>query len=338
MNKATRENSETNDTQKMSELVFKTKMTVAILTILACIAVMLSTAFALFSSTTGYSAKLESAVWRVLVEADGGFVNGSYTCSQAENGSDSYFFTISPSGTKGASGYCVITITDPDGNPTIYNTAKFSSDIEVNITAADGCTISFAPHWGDPVNFGAANILRGNAIFHSVTPVVEEEQEEASSEEAEDEITSEDNGDSSEGDGDASDAITDISSSLSDIFDIFGGGGSGGGTSTPSGDGNNSEDTSAPSGDGNSSGGTSAPSGGGDGGSSSSAPSGNSGSVDVAPPPSSSLGGGEGSSSSGGSDGGSSSSSSGGSDGGSSSSSSGGSDGGSSSSSSGDGE
>ncbi|MBR3847822.1 MAG: hypothetical protein IKM21_00850 [Oscillospiraceae bacterium] len=231
-----RERGETD--KKMSDFAFKTKITLSFLTIFACIAVMLSTAFALFSSTTEYSAELKSATWRIYVENNGVPVSGRYLCTQAENGSDTHSFTISPSGTPGASGYCIITIYAQGESPAVHYTDNFSSDINVNITAATGCEITFTPHWGSPENFGVPT-LRGNSIFHSVTPEEPIDEELAEDSVPEGSPDSESGEPSSEGSNDApkdetSDIITDISSSFSDIFDIFG-------------DSNKTEDTFTPS-------------------------------------------------------------------------------------------
>lgn len=351
MNKFFRKSSDASDKRKMSELMFNTKMTVAILSIIACITIMLSTAFALFSSSAGYSSTLNAAVWRVHVESsDGRVVQGEYICAQTAG--DLHFFTISPGGTPGASGYCTIRIIAPDETVSVYTTQRFDSAIDISITAATDCRISFTPHWGSPENFGAANLLRGSNIFHSVTPVEEEPAEEeeapenASSESDKvasegDGITSENNEVSSEV-GDTSDVITDISSSLSDVFDIFGNSDSGDDSSASS---DNTDDgSSAPSDTSSDSDGSSAPSDTSSDNDSTSAPSDNTGSVDIAPPPSSSDSGSESSSSSdsssssSGDSGSSSPAPSGGSDSGSSSASSGGSDSGSSSAPSGDGE
>ena len=304
-----KESFEDSRNKKMSDMIFKTKIAIGLLTIILCASAMMSTAFALFNDTTSYSSRLKSATWRVLVEStEMGVVHGDYFCAQAED--DKHAFIINANGTPGASGYCIITITSPDGEVSRYNTDVFDDELYLLIQAQEGCRISFKPHWGDPRNFGNTNFTRG-IILHSVTPVEEEEEELLSPEEGE---INTDSGDILDqllgvlGEGNTeSSAPSDNAGESTGILDMFVGvfgssendatstpsvdAGGDNSSSAPSVDAGGDDSSSAPSEDVSGNDSPSAPSGDVGGNDSSSAPSGDvGGGVDVAPPPSSSVG------------------------------------------------
>lgn len=165
------------DDKKISEIVFKTRIISFVIMMLGCATLMVSSALALFThEINGYSC-LEAAVWDIYVEdSNGDIVTYSYVCEIAED--DIHNFTIFPDGSKDASGYCIITVEDPEGNIKIYNTEKFRKKLKIEIQAQVGCVIRFRPHWGKPGDFGAVQMSE-KTIYHSVTPEEKTEESEA---------------------------------------------------------------------------------------------------------------------------------------------------------------
>ena len=291
-----KESFEDSRNKKMSDMIFKTKIAIGLLTIILCASAMMSTAFALFNDTTSYSSRLKSATWRVLVEStEMGVVHGDYFCAQAED--DKHAFIINANGTPGASGYCIITITSPDGEVSRYNTDVFDDELYLLIQAQEGCRISFKPHWGDPRNFGNTNFTRG-IILHSVTPVEEEEEELLSPEEGE---INTDSGDILDqllgvlGEGNTeSSAPSDNAGESTGILDMFVGvfgSSENDATSTPSVDAGGDNSSSTPSVDAGGDNSSSAPSVDAGGDDSSSAPSGDAGGDDSSSAPSEDVSG-----------------------------------------------
>ena len=145
-------------------------MTASLLAILTCLAVMASSAFALFhTEVSSASNTLQSAHYTVQVDEA---PTGTYTCTLTTN--DEHTFTIKASGSA-SKGYCIIKVgDDPYYTPLID---KDDADgITVTIQAAQGTTITFTPVWGTPPAEGpfvsSIYSLRNPeyVIVHSTTP------------------------------------------------------------------------------------------------------------------------------------------------------------------------
>lgn len=156
---------------KMSERAFKTGMSISVLTMLVCCAILCSSAFAWYNSQqTSPVAAINSTTYSLSVKI-GGEVRGTcnsidsvtYTCPLAQN--DMHTFTLEATGTA-ANGYCIIDV----GNGTVYiaNVTKGESRT-LSIRAARGTVISFTASWGSY----DGDTLEGNLIELSGTPYVE---------------------------------------------------------------------------------------------------------------------------------------------------------------------
>lgn len=156
---------------KMSERAFKTGMSISVLTMLVCCAILCSSAFAWYNSQqTSPVAAINSTTYSLSVEI-GGEVRGTcnsidsvtYTCPLAQN--DMHTFTLEATGTA-ANGYCIIDV----GNDTAYiATVTKGESRTLSIRAARGTVISFTASWGSY----DGDTLEGNLIELSGTPYVE---------------------------------------------------------------------------------------------------------------------------------------------------------------------
>ncbi len=148
--------------KKLTERAFKLRITMLVVAMLACAGIMASSAFALFTYDIARSTQLKSATY---------YVSALQTAAAGDTR------TYELHGTPGVTGYCVITVWDKYGAPTIYYTKAFCGSMQVTITAAEGSGIQLTPHWGDPRNFGiTANLIgNGGVIEHSRTPEPEPE-------------------------------------------------------------------------------------------------------------------------------------------------------------------
>ena len=138
-------------------------MTASLLAILTCLAVMASSAFALFhTEVSSASNTLQSAHYTVQVDEA---PTGTYTCTLTTN--DEHEFTIKASGSA-SKGYCIIKVGDDS-----YYTPLIDKDdadgITVTIQAAQNTTVTFTPRWGETVEPGWIKII-DNKIEHSTTP------------------------------------------------------------------------------------------------------------------------------------------------------------------------
>ncbi|MBR5156625.1 MAG: hypothetical protein IKW59_02545 [Clostridia bacterium] len=163
------------ENEKISDSVFKSRIILSVIAILACMTMMVSTAFAFFSSNTSKSFTMNAAVWDIDVkEKNYGRISSVYTCLQTEG--EVHEFTLSPCGTA-SQGYCIIEIKSPEGDVKEYCTTAFKGEKTLKIQAVAGCAISFIPRWGKPDNYNINELCGGN-IIHSFTPPPEETSEE----------------------------------------------------------------------------------------------------------------------------------------------------------------
>lgn len=147
------------DDKKISENSFKIRMAMSFIGIIACMTLMLSSAFALFyDDVRPDNSVITGAYFAVSVT---NAPNGEYVCPLASG--DSHTFVITAEGTASA-GYCMITVgTDKYYTPRLTPGSSF----EVEIIAVSGTSIRFEGRWGTPS--GAEGTLCNNRIEHSST-------------------------------------------------------------------------------------------------------------------------------------------------------------------------
>lgn len=155
--------------KKISDNVLKSRVILSLIVTLSCIAVMISTAFAFFRIDMEKNYAMRSAVWNIeVVETSYGRVSSVYECTRTPQEDEMHKFILSSRGTA-SKGFCVIIITNPDGDIEKYYTNSFTDKIAVSIQAVAGCKIKFVPKWGTPNNYGHINTC-GGTIYHSHTP------------------------------------------------------------------------------------------------------------------------------------------------------------------------
>ena len=143
--------------EKLPDKVFRCRMAVSLLTILACTAVMAASTFALFYSevSTDHSI-IASAYYSVKV---GNTENETYICPLTYE--DKHIFEIKADGTA-TTGYCKIQV----GEQVYYTEQIFQgSSLTLTVQAAQGTPVIFAPGWGT-----IPDTTCGNEIIHSATP------------------------------------------------------------------------------------------------------------------------------------------------------------------------
>lgn len=149
------------DDKNLSEQAFRLRMASSIVSIIACLVVMVSSAFALFRSEVSTdNSRLLGAYYFVSVE--GADENGTYICHSAAE--DKHTFEIKAGGTA-TTGYCKIQVGDD-----VYYTEqiKSGSSFFITVQAVEGTVITFTPQWGPMHN---NSVTDGYEIFHSSTPV-----------------------------------------------------------------------------------------------------------------------------------------------------------------------
>ena len=142
---------------KLTDKVFRCRMIVSLLTILACTAVMAASTFALFFSevSTDHST-IAGAYYSVTVDNT---ENGTYICPLAFE--DKHTFEIKADGTA-STGYCKIQV----GEDIYYTEQIFQGhSLILTVQAAKGTPIVFTPGWGV-----LSEDICGNEIIHSATP------------------------------------------------------------------------------------------------------------------------------------------------------------------------
>ena len=147
-----------NDAQ-ISDSVLKSRILLSAIAILACLTIMLSTAFAFFSTNfkTDFSTMV-AATWDVY---------GSETAVEGEV----HAYTLSSSGTA-TEGYCIITVTDKANKETMYYTGSFREEMTIKIQMTPDCKVDFDGRWGNPSKARIISKLYkdGDTIQHSFTP------------------------------------------------------------------------------------------------------------------------------------------------------------------------
>ena len=177
------------DEHKFSEREFWTRIAVSLFCIVACMAAMLSTAYAWFLvSISSNQNVISSANYSIEVEAENTGMNkekGCYTYICGVATEDEHFFSITATGTA-QNGYCEITIkekiVDVDGKVTYqegdtYKTGVIAQGnaLKVCVRAAQDCRIEFVPVWCAAETATTFSLRRPQAFYidHSTTPYIE---------------------------------------------------------------------------------------------------------------------------------------------------------------------
>ncbi len=155
---------------KMSDRVFKTNISISVLTILVCCAILCSSAFAWYNSRqVSPVAPVTSGGYSLSVEMGGddlGVCDSvqtvTYSCPLTVN--DTHCLTLESTGTV-SGGYCVISI---NGAEYVVNVAKGESRT-LSIKATRGTVIGFSASWGSY----DGDIFDGDLIDVSETVYVE---------------------------------------------------------------------------------------------------------------------------------------------------------------------
>lgn len=147
----------------ITEQDFRCRMTASLLAILTCLAVMASSAFALFhTEVSSASNTLQSAHYTVQVTS--AYQSTPYVTRLAQN--DQHIFTIEAKGTA-STGYCIVQV----GNQVSYTPAiPHGETLTLEITAAAGVQIAITPVWGTPPVSVYSRDDDPFAIVHSTTP------------------------------------------------------------------------------------------------------------------------------------------------------------------------
>lgn len=143
--------------EKLPDKVFRCRMAVSLLTILACTAVLAASTFALFYlEVSTHASTIAGAYYSVTVDST---ENGTYICPLLPE--DKHTFEIKADGTA-TTGYCKIQV----GNQVYYTKRIFQGQsLVLTVQAAENTPIVFTPGWG-----ALSEETCGNEIIHSATP------------------------------------------------------------------------------------------------------------------------------------------------------------------------
>ena len=142
----------------MTSKEFYTRITFSLLTIFACLVMIVSSTLAFFyTSVETNDAKLETARYTLDI---GNVTDNIYTAPLAPE--DKHVFEIKATGSA-STGYCKVTVGE-----SVYYTGQIDrgESLSLTVTAAKGTVIKFEPFWGG--NAAAKSALA--VIEHSVTP------------------------------------------------------------------------------------------------------------------------------------------------------------------------
>ncbi len=152
------------NTERLTEKAFCRKMTLFFLTILACVAMMASSAYALFfKHISAQNSTLVGAYYTIEVSNTD---NNTLIAPLATD--DIYIFQINAVGTA-STGYCRIQIDDR-----VYYTEQIPQGKSITLTVQAACDskITFTPGWGTSAEYlqCATKLKDGDLLHDSVTP------------------------------------------------------------------------------------------------------------------------------------------------------------------------
>lgn len=162
--------------EKVPDTVFAARTVLSVLSAVLCVVLLCSGTYAYFTdSVSAGSNKLNTATFQIVVtDSTGTALTGEYICGITQD--DMHTFTLTASGTA-STGYCAITIEDPENTSTYY-TAQMSANepvLTLAIQAAEGSKITFVPQWGTSANYAVNQedtYGDGETVVHSATAVV----------------------------------------------------------------------------------------------------------------------------------------------------------------------
>ncbi len=133
--------------KKLTDRAFKLRIAMLMTSMLACAAVMASSAFALFEHNINSETKLTAATFALATAQQGQSVTGNVHWNVT--GDDDKHLTIT--GPKGVIGYCKIAITNPQEVTTLYYTPAFSGNYTTTITVPAEWRVAVVDAtWGYP--------------------------------------------------------------------------------------------------------------------------------------------------------------------------------------------
>ena len=145
--------------KKLTERAFKVRIAMLMTSMLACAAIMASSAFALFTCDIKRSTTLTAASFSI----------EHYGCKERGNSDDKTL--VIKTRPEGVIGYCKVKLTTEKGDTYTYYTQAFSDQIELILTGAAGCEIIVSdPHWGYPQNFDIDDKLIKNGMVSVPKP------------------------------------------------------------------------------------------------------------------------------------------------------------------------
>ena len=133
--------------KKLTDRAFKLRIAMLMTSMLACAAVMASSAFALFEHNINSETKLTAATFALATAQQGQSVTGNVHWNVT--GDDDKHLSIT--GPKGVIGYCKIAITNPQEVTTLYYTPAFSGNYTTTITVPAEWRVAVVDAtWGYP--------------------------------------------------------------------------------------------------------------------------------------------------------------------------------------------
>ena len=133
--------------KKLTDRAFKLRIAMLMTSMLACAAVMASSAFALFEHNINSETKLTAATFALATAQQGRSVTGNVHWNVT--GDDDQHLSIT--GPKGVIGYCKIAITNPQEVTTLYYTPAFSGNYTTTITVPAEWRVAVVDAtWGYP--------------------------------------------------------------------------------------------------------------------------------------------------------------------------------------------
>ncbi|MBQ7055021.1 MAG: hypothetical protein IJN97_07335, partial [Oscillospiraceae bacterium] len=133
--------------KKLTDRAFKLRIAMLMTSMLACAAVMASSAFALFEHNINSETKLTAATFALATAQQGRSVTGNVHWNVT--GDDDKHLSIT--GPKGVIGYCKIAITNPQEVTTLYYTPAFSGNYTTTITVPAEWRVAVVDAtWGYP--------------------------------------------------------------------------------------------------------------------------------------------------------------------------------------------
>ena len=147
--------------KKITEHQLTTQLTISLVTIAACVAALLGSAYAWFETTVhSETGAVTSAAYTLTVTDGGGAAVTEAGYTFAEDGTQVFTLTASSDANAASTGFCRVTV-----GGTVYTTAQIAKGtaLELTVTAPTGTQVTFAPQWGTSVAYANHETLYGGA-------------------------------------------------------------------------------------------------------------------------------------------------------------------------------